>query len=159
MENRGSDATKYSDGTDGSPGGDGGNGGNAGRGGDAGSGGTIRISVPKTDTHLLVLCGTAKYSGGTGGSAGKPGRGGQSFQCYLTLSSIYNQLLQQAVEERVGQAVVHTNGQKGKETIKNITGIPVAAVALLGDLAMPAKGLRQARMGKMGSSTSKYRTA
>ena len=83
LENRGSNATRFSRGTDGGPGGDGGNGGNAGRGGDAGSGGTIRISVPKTDTYLLVLCGIAKYSGGIGGSAGKPGSGGQSFQGYL----------------------------------------------------------------------------
>ena len=43
--------------------------------------------------------------------------------------------------------------------MKELTQIMVAAVALLGGLAKPAKGPRQARMGKMGSSTLKYRTA
>ncbi|KAF8814509.1 hypothetical protein BYT27DRAFT_7206090 [Phlegmacium glaucopus] len=77
---RGKDATLNSRGTNGSPGGDGGDGGNAGKGGDGGSGGTIRISAPKADTHLFVLCGTTKYSCGRGGSAGTAGIGGKSFQ-------------------------------------------------------------------------------
>jgi len=86
----GSNATKHNVGFDGSPGGDGGDGGNAGDGGDGGHGGTIQISVSKADTYLLELCrdATFKCSGGRGGSEGKPGNGGQSFQGYLTTSSV-----------------------------------------------------------------------
>ena len=69
-------------------GGDGGDGGYAGKGGDGGSGGTIRISVPKADTYLLMLHGNSEYSAGRGGSAGKQGIGGQYFQGYLTASFI-----------------------------------------------------------------------
>ena len=87
-ENRGTDATEHKNGIDGGPGGDGGNGGNAGAGGNGGSGGTIRISVRKADTHLLVLLGTINYAGGRGKSAGKPGIGGRSSPGYLTTSSI-----------------------------------------------------------------------
>ena len=103
FENRGEDATAEEKATDGGPGGNGGDGGNAGKGGDGGSGGSIRFSVPKADTYLLMLYGTAKYSGGRGGRPGKPGIGGQSFQFYLNTFSVWNQLLYQVLEEREGQ--------------------------------------------------------
>jgi hypothetical protein len=68
--------------------GDGGDVGNAGKGGDGRSGGTIRITAPKADTYLFVLCGTTKYSCGRRGSAGTPGIGGKSSQGFLTTSYV-----------------------------------------------------------------------
>ena len=134
MENSGSDATSTSDGTDGGRGGDGGDGGNAGEGGDGGPGGTIRISAPKTDTYLFVLCGTIDYSCGRGGPAGKPGVGGKSFQGYLTASSLkLNSPFHQAMEDRVGLAASHTRVHILMVKEKHIpTQIPVAATAHLG---------------------------
>jgi len=78
--NSGQDATQFSYGTDGGPGGNGGDGGDAGSGGNGASGGTIRLSVTRDDTHLLMICSDYNVSGGTGGQQGIPGYGGECMQ-------------------------------------------------------------------------------